>query len=182
MLWKLKTAQLWNYEKYYTVGGFQQTEWYKRKGHCTKRKKNAIGEQPHGKISHSFSKTYRETQNKRAFWYYLPLTVVKHQKKNWQFWICISKRYSLFLDVSLTIIFRCFDLNASRNLLHYKMHDEMYKCHCLKLFLKDCNELFKTAAVYIILFSFCSSHHDYFTTCTNIIFYEDGAVMQEPKL
>lgn len=56
----------WNYEKYSTVGGFQQPEWYKRKGHCTKRTKNAIGEKPHGKISHSFSKTYRETQNKNV--------------------------------------------------------------------------------------------------------------------
>ncbi len=60
----------------------------------------------------------------------------------------------------------------------HEMYDEMYKCHCIKLFLNDCNELFKTAAVDIMLCSFCSSHHEYlYYMHKHIFFNEDGAVM-----
>lgn len=112
--------------------------WYKK----LHKKKN-----PHGKILHSFSKSNRETQMEICVLILSTPDCCKTSEKNWQFWICISNKYRCYASMCLWQSHSCcFDLNASKNLLHYIM-----KCMNALSCLKDCSEQFKLQQEIIIL-------------------------------
>lgn len=85
----------WNYEKYSTVGGFQQPNDISEKGIVQKEQKMQLVKNHMEKYLTLFPKLTERPKIKMCILILSTHNCCKTSEKNWQFWICISKRYTV---------------------------------------------------------------------------------------